>query len=101
MRTISRRSSSTSRWHVDPGVFHAANQGATTWFGFVRAIVEFAGGDPSMVEPITTAELDARRYPAPRPANSVLDDLALRLSSIELLPDWESSTSALVAELLA
>jgi dTDP-4-dehydrorhamnose reductase len=83
-----------------PGTFHVTNQGATTWFEFVRAIVGFAGGDPEAVLPIATAELDPPR-PAPRPFNSVLDNAALRLSSDELLPAWQDSTEALVAELLA
>lgn len=83
-----------------PGVFHVTNQGPTTWFEFVRAIVGYAGGDPDSVEPISTAELDPPR-PAPRPFNSVLDNAALRLSSDELLPTWQESTEALVAELLS
>ncbi len=62
-----------------PGTFHVTNQGATTWYGFVRDILELAGNDPDKVRPITTAELDPPR-PAPRPANSVLDNAALRLS---------------------
>ena len=83
-----------------PGVFHVTNQGATSWFDFVRAIVGFAGGEPDTVLPISTAELDPPR-PAPRPMNSVLDNTALKLSSIELLPPWQESIEALIAELLS
>lgn len=83
-----------------PGVFHVTNSGATTWYGFARAVVELAGGDPGRVEPITTAELEPPR-PAPRPANSVLDNAALRLAGLPLLPEWRDATAALVAELTA
>ena len=83
-----------------PGVFHITNQGPTTWFEFVRTVVGYAGGDESIVEAITTAELDPPR-PAPRPLNSVLDNASLRLSSEDLLPTWQESTEALVAELLS
>ena len=41
-----------------PGIFHVTNSGATTWWGFVRAVLAEAGGDPERVKPITTAELD-------------------------------------------
>jgi dTDP-4-dehydrorhamnose reductase len=70
------------------GVYHATNQGATTWFSFARAILHAAGHDPSKVRQITTAEFGA---PAPRPRNSVLDNLALRASGIPLLPHWEQT----------
>ncbi|MER3405847.1 MAG: hypothetical protein C4289_12410, partial [Chloroflexota bacterium] len=50
-----------------PGVFHVTNQGATSWWGFARAIFAAAGHDPDRVVPIRTAELDPPR-PAPRPA---------------------------------
>ena len=64
-----------------PGTFHVTNQGETTWFGFARATLAAAGLDPGRVEPIATSELDPPR-PAPRPANSRLDNAALRLSGL-------------------
>lgn len=80
------------------GTFHVTNQGETTWYGFVRAVLARAGHDPDRVEPITTAELAPPR-PARRPANSVLDNAALRLSGLPLLPDWEDGLARLVAAL--
>ena len=82
------------------GLFHVTNQGTTSWFGFACAVVEAAGGDATRVEPISTDELVPAR-PAPRPQNSVLDNTALRLSGMALLPDWRRSVGALVQELIA
>ena len=59
------------------GIFHGTNQGAVSWYEFVQEIVRLMGKDPGMVHPITTAELLPPR-PAQRPANSVLDNKALR-----------------------
>lgn len=81
-----------------PGTFHVTNQGATTWYGFVRDILEQAGHDPEKVRPIATTELDPPR-PAPRPANSVLDNAALRLGGLPLLPDYRESLERLLGEL--
>lgn len=81
-----------------PGTFHVTNQGETTWYGFARAVLAASGHDPARVEPISTAELDPPR-PAPRPANSVLDNAALRLTGEPLLPHWEESVARLVHEL--
>lgn len=81
------------------GVFHVTNQGPTTWYGFARAVATFAGHDPERVEPISTAELSPPR-PAVRPANSVLENAALRLSGMEPLPPWQGSLERLVASLL-
>jgi dTDP-4-dehydrorhamnose reductase len=78
-----------------PGVFHVTNQGATTWFDFARAILGAAGLDPERVAPIATADLQPPR-PAPRPANSVLDNAALRHCGLALLPSWEDALSRLV-----
>jgi dTDP-4-dehydrorhamnose reductase len=60
-----------------PGVFHTTNQGQVSWYEFAREVFAAAGADPERVSPITTDQLDPPR-PAPRPANSVLDDLAWR-----------------------
>jgi dTDP-4-dehydrorhamnose reductase len=70
-----------------PGLFHVTNQGPTTWFGFAREVLALAGADPARVLPIATIDLDPPR-PARRPANSVLDNAALRLSGIPLLADY-------------
>ena len=61
-----------------PGVFHVTNQGAVSWYGLAREVLAAAGLEPDRVEPIATADLQPAR-PAPRPANSVLDNAALRL----------------------
>lgn len=83
-----------------PGVFHVTNSGATTWCGFVRAVLDVAGYDPGRVEAITTAELKPPR-PAPRPHNSVLDNAALRLGGYPLLPEWRDGLTRLVRALQA
>jgi dTDP-4-dehydrorhamnose reductase len=77
------------------GLFHVTNQGATSWYEFARQVVAFAGLDPAMVEPIATADLSPRR-PAPRPANSVLDNAALRLGGVPLLPDYREPLEGVV-----
>ena len=82
-----------------PGVFHVTNQGPTTWYGFARDVLAAAGHDPERVAPISTADLDPPR-PAPRPANSVLDNAALRMSGIALLPDHHESLERTVKALL-
>jgi len=82
-----------------PGIFHVTNRGSTTWCGFVRAVLAEAGADPGRVSPIVTAELDPARYPAPRPANSVLDNMALRLSGLPALPEWQDGLARLVPAL--
>jgi dTDP-4-dehydrorhamnose reductase len=83
-----------------PGTFHVTNQGAVTWYEVARFVFSSAGADPARVVPVTTEELDPPR-PAPRPANSVLDNAALRLSGIPLLPDHREPMGRLVKELVA
>jgi dTDP-4-dehydrorhamnose reductase len=80
------------------GTYHVTNQGAVSWYEFARAVMESAGHDPGRVRPIATADLDPPRA-APRPANSVLDNAALRLAGVPLLPHYRESLDRLVAEL--
>ena len=81
-----------------PGTFHVTNAGPTTWFGFVQAIVVASGASADQVRPIGTADLDPPR-PAARPANSVLDNLGLRLAGEPALPHWSEPLERLVKEL--
>jgi dTDP-4-dehydrorhamnose reductase len=81
-----------------PGIFHVTNQGAVSWYGFVRAILEAGGHSPDKVRPIHTADLDPPR-PATRPANSVLDNFALRESGVELLAHFTEPLARVVAAL--
>lgn len=83
-----------------PGVFHVTNQGVATWFELAQAVLAAAGLDPDRVRPIATAELRPPRR-APRPANSVLDNAALRLCGLPLLPHYRESLERLVRELAA
>ncbi len=81
-----------------PGVYHVTNQGATSWYGLACDVVAAAGLDPGLVSPIATAEMDPPR-PARRPANSVLDNAALRLQGLPLLPDHHEPLQRLLGHL--
>ncbi len=83
-----------------PGVFHVTNRGPTTWYRLARDAVAAAGLDPELVTPITTAQMQPPR-PAPRPAYSVLDNAALRLSGLPLLADHHEPLERLAKELAA
>lgn len=72
------------------GTFHVTNQGAVSWYDFVREILMALGRPTSQVSAISTEELDPPR-PAPRPANSVLDNMGLRLWGVRGAPDFRES----------
>ncbi len=82
------------------GVHHLTNGGAVSWFEFVREIVAGLGRDPDMVQPISTADLDPPR-PAPRPANSVLDNAVWRLAGLPALRHHTAPLTELLTELSA
>ena len=82
------------------GIHHVTNQGAVSWYEFVREILTASGHDPDRVRPIATSDLDPPR-PAPRPANSVLDDTAWRAAGYEPLRDFREPLAELVAKLQA
>lgn len=69
------------------GLYQITGQGQTTWHGFTEKILSLEGLS-TPVQPIGTAELNR---PAPRPANSVMANLNLKLAGVPLLPHWEES----------
>ena len=74
------------------------NQGAVSWFEFAQAVVSAMGRSPELVRPIATAELDPPR-PAPRPANSVLDNAVMRAAGLPLLRDFRAPLGELISAL--
>ena len=82
------------------GLFHVTNQGAVSWYEFAQAVLEAAGLDAARVNPVSTADLKPAR-PAPRPANSVLDNAALRLGGLPLASDFHEPLGRLVKRILA
>ena len=80
------------------GIHHLTNQGAVSWYEFVREILSAAGHDPDRVVPISTSDLDPPR-PAPRPANSVLDNAVWRAAGLPPLRDFRAPLAELVAKL--
>ena len=82
------------------GVVHATNQSACSWYQFAGEVVAAMGMDPAMVQPIATADLQPAR-PAPRPANSVLDNAVLRTVGFAPLRDFREPLRETVSALLA
>ncbi|HCV72327.1 MAG TPA: dTDP-4-dehydrorhamnose reductase [Agrobacterium sp.] len=81
------------------GVFHMSGTGETNWADFAKQIFEFSaenGGKSIVVNEITTAQ-----YPTParRPANSRLDCSKLEEVYRIRLPEWQTSTRAVMAAL--
>ncbi len=80
------------------GVHHLTNSGAVSWYQFARDVVAADGRDPEMVRPIATSDLQPPR-PAPRPANSVLDNAVARLAGLPPMRDYREPLAELVARL--
>ncbi len=78
------------------GLYHGCNAGATTWFGFARAIAAGLGRDPAQVNPCTTAEYPR---PAPRPANSRLGGGRLAALRGREMPSWKDALGRYLEEM--
>jgi len=70
-----------------PGTIHLTCEGETSWKGLAEKILQINGLDTEVL-PCTTAEFPR---PAPRPANSRLEKMALRLHGLSPMPDWEDA----------
>ena len=73
------------------GVYHATNQGYTTWFDFTKAIFEYTG-TICQVNPVTTEEyIEMMKITqAKRPKNSQLSKDKLLAQGITV-PEWEDA----------
>ncbi len=78
------------------GVFHATNQGATTWFDLAREVASCLGTDPNRIHACPSDE-----YPTPavRPANSVLMSAHLEAVGCPARPTWQDAVARYVARL--
>jgi dTDP-4-dehydrorhamnose reductase len=82
------------------GVYHAADAGETTWFGFAQAAIQQEqASNPNQIcaklTPIATTDYPT---PAKRPANSRLDCTKLAQAFRWTMPDWQTSLAAVLAE---
>jgi dTDP-4-dehydrorhamnose reductase len=78
-----------------PGLFHATNGGETTRYEQARQVLAAAGMDRDRVEPITSDQLP---WVAARPAATVLDNAALRLSGVPALRHHTEAIEEVVKE---
>jgi dTDP-4-dehydrorhamnose reductase len=69
------------------GVYHASNSGVCSWYDFAKAIFEDSNIN-IVVDPCTTADFPR---PAPRPAYSVMDHIAIRSNGLNVLRPWREA----------
>ena len=69
------------------GTFHMTCEGEATWAEFAAEIFRLTGRNQKIV-PCRTDEFPR---PAPRPANSRLDKMMLRLAGLPPMPDWKTA----------
>jgi dTDP-4-dehydrorhamnose reductase len=77
-----------------PGIWHAACEGACSWFDFAVATLELCGVADVRVLPCTTAEYP---LPAKRPPYSVLDSSRLATLRGRRLAPWRQALQAFLA----
>ena len=72
------------------GTFHLTCEGEATWAEFAEEIFRLAGREQK-VQPCTTDEFPR---PAPRPKNSRLEKMALRIAGLPPMPQWKDALAA-------
>lgn len=83
---------------IQYGVYHATNEGYTTWYDFTKAIFEYAGVICE-VNPVTTEEyIEMMKITqAKRPKNSQLSKAKLKSQGINV-PEWEDGLKRYLKE---
>ena len=82
----------------DSGVMHVTNEDSVSWFEFCQDVLEAAGLARDRVQPCATHELQPPR-PAPRPANSVLDNTRFAELGLSLLRSYREPLTEVVRDL--
>jgi dTDP-4-dehydrorhamnose reductase len=77
------------------GIVHVASRGACSWHAFAEAIVQQLGEKDVVVHPMPASEL---KYPAPRPAYSVLSSELYTSWTGEQMPTWQEGLAAYMVE---
>lgn len=80
------------------GIYHATNEGFTTWYDFTKAIFEYAG-IICQVNPVTTEKyIEMMKITqAKRPKNSQMSKEKLKAQGIEV-PEWEDGLKRYLKE---
>lgn len=74
------------------GTFHLTCEGEASWYDFAVEIFRQLGIS-QQVTPCTTAEFPR---PAPRPANSRLEKMRLRMAGLPPMPDWHDALAEFI-----
>ena len=75
------------------GTFHLTCEGEATWADFAAEIFRLKG----IFQTIIPCRTDEFPRPAPRPANSRLDKMMLRLSGLPPMPHWKNALAEFIA----
>ena len=93
------------RDRFQPGIYHLAASGETTWHGYALEVVRYAAShgvllkaNEDQIEAIPAADYP---LPAPRPANSRLNTSKLRDAFGIWLPEWQDGIHLLLDQLLS
>ena len=78
------------------GVYHTTGSGTCSWFEFARAILDLWPVEGVEVLPISSGESGRA---ARRPANSVLENGALKRAHLELMPHWKVALAEYLDEI--
>ncbi len=90
-RDLAARILDTVNEGSNPGIYHATNSGATSWYDFAQAIFELLGSDQKRLKKITASEL---MLLANRPKFSVLDQSGWSSTTLPPMRDWHSALSS-------
>lgn len=75
------------------GTFHMTCEGEATWAEFAQEIFAQLG----IAQKVTPCRTDEYPRPAPRPANSRLEKMMLRLAGLPPMPDWREALREFLA----